>query len=92
MLDNKKQHKYIQSKLEMTDHLTESKVVNVRCFSFLSIQVYETQLGFNAVVSNKVCLLRDEESYDSRNLITLPRLRGYDMSCNRQTKKNVICG
>lgn len=52
MLDNKKQHRYIKNKLEMTDHLTESKVVNVRCFSFLSIQVYETQLGFNAVVSN----------------------------------------
>jgi hypothetical protein len=52
MLDNKKQYMYIINKLEMESHLTERKVIEN--LAFANVQVYKTQVGFNAEVSNKV--------------------------------------
>ncbi len=48
ILDNKKQCLYIINKLEMESHLTKRKVAE----QTLNI-VSETQLGFNAEVSNE---------------------------------------
>jgi hypothetical protein len=50
MLDNKKQYMYIINKLEMESHLTERKVIEN--LAFANVQVYKTQVGFNAEVSN----------------------------------------
>ena len=54
ILDNKKQYKYIISKVAMESHLTESKVVN-HCLDVYAVD--ETQLGFNAEVATGVKML-----------------------------------
>jgi hypothetical protein len=51
ILDNKKQSLYIINKLEMESHLTERKVIEN--LAFANVQVYKTQVGFNAEVSNE---------------------------------------
>lgn len=51
MLDNKKQHNYILNMLEMTGQLAERKVENGNGI-YNQVQVFETQLGLNLVVSN----------------------------------------
>lgn len=51
MLDNKKQHNYILNMLEMTGQLAERKVENGNG-NYNQVQVFETQLSLNLVVSN----------------------------------------